>query len=66
MTEAVVIQFPKVARSGHERLRKSLEDLQFALQEQKRAVSDWRFAMTELGAGVAGLIPASGFSDSRC
>ena len=65
MTDAVVIPFPKVARNGQERLRESLENLQSALHQQKRALSDWRFAMTELGIGVAGLSQALGsYQDS--
>ncbi len=71
MSQAVIVPFPgttnsRTKRGGEqERLRRALEDLQAALGEQKRALSGWRFAMTELGIGVAGLGQALGsYQDS--
>jgi len=62
MADAVVIPFPTpvTPASEQQRLRRALVDLQTALAEQKRALNDWRFAMTELGVGVAGLGQALG------
>ncbi len=67
MTDAVVIPFPKTSVQGSkpERFRQALEQLQSALGEQRRALSDWRFAMVELSVGVAGLGHALGnYQDS--
>ena len=56
MADAIVVAFPQAAQiQGPERLRQAIEHLQAALVAQGRALSDWRFAMTELGVGVAGL-----------
>ncbi len=57
MSEAKIIPFPvrDPKSADRDRLARALTDLQGALAEQKRALSDWRFAMTELGIGVAGL-----------
>jgi hypothetical protein len=65
MSEAVVIPFPIMRRPpqgpasgsqiGDERLALALHGLHEALEEQAQAVKAWRFAMAELGVGVAGL-----------
>ena len=60
--QAVVIPFPvarrpapQVAAQPDDRLEAALKALQDALQEQAGAVKAWRFAMAELGVGVAAL-----------
>ena len=57
MADATVIPFPVASARVREqdRLRRALEALQDAVADQKRVLSDWRFAMAELGVGVAGL-----------
>ena len=56
MPDATVIPFPRTAPAGgQERLRRAMERLQAALGAQREALSDWHFAMTELGVGMAGL-----------
>jgi uncharacterized membrane protein YccC len=54
--DAVIIPFPsRTPEASPDRLAAALLNLQSALDEQRRALHDWRFAMTELGIGVAGL-----------
>ena len=62
MSQAIVIPFPGTTPmvGEQDRLRRALGDLQVALLEQKRALSDWRFSMMELGASVARLGQALG------
>jgi hypothetical protein len=55
MSDAVIIPFPARPSQPEDRLRLALTELQNALEAQRRAMSDWRFAMAELGVGVAGL-----------
>ncbi len=63
MQSATIIPFPKVIQAiqepaqspGQARLTQALDTLQAALDEQQAAIRDWRFAMAELGIGVAGL-----------
>jgi hypothetical protein len=55
MSQSNIIPFPHRPSAEEERLQRSLATLQVALDEQRRALRDWRFAMTELGISVAGL-----------
>jgi hypothetical protein len=67
MSDAIIIPFPARAPAhqvdgrpsrplpGDDRLAEALDGLQNALAEQAQAVRAWRFAMAELGIGVAGL-----------
>jgi hypothetical protein len=54
--DAVILPFPsRTPEASTDRLTAALANLQSAFDEQRRALHDWRFAMTELGIGVAGL-----------
>jgi hypothetical protein len=64
---AQVIPFParNGAADGAARLAQALAKLHDALEDQRRAVADWQFAMTELGVGVAALSHSvAGYQDS--
>ena len=66
-SDATIIPFPQrdPAVAGEARLSQALGALDAALEEQRRALSDWRFAMTELGIGVAALSHSlAGYKDS--
>ncbi len=57
MTDATILAFPvqTIRQRDEDRLNKALANLQASLSEQKLALNDWRFTMTELGISVASL-----------
>jgi hypothetical protein len=46
---------PVADHAGQARLALALADLRDALDEQRRVLGEWRYAMTELSIGVVGL-----------
>ena len=57
MADATILAFPvqTIRQRDEDRLNKALGNLHAALAGQKVGLSEWRFAMTELGIGVASL-----------